>query len=486
MLNMYLIVFTFLVILFFYWWYQKPEKFPPGPRGIPLFGIIPFLSNFPEKDFGAWSRKYGPIISVPMAWQNCVVLNDYETVIETLVKRNEEFSERPHIRLFHMFSKNGVVLIPGGPVWRAHRRFGTTSLRRFGGNKGIIERKINDEAMHLVHALKECEGKPFDIKNIMTNTVSNVICNMAFGRRYDYSDEKFQVLVSNILGFFKNLSDWKSNLVIFFPFLCDFPPFAQHVKETVALLGPIKALIADLINEHKSNFDPNDIRDILDGYLENFVDKKDDFVLEHCQDFCFDLFVAGTETSSTTLRWACLCLMLNPDVQEKMLEEIDHVIGKEGTPSVSHREKMPFSCAVLHEVMRFRTMLPLSLSRNATKDVTVRGLHIPKGTQVFANLWQVHNDETYWKNPNKFEPQRHLDENGNFTNSRYVIPFGAGARVCMGEHLARTQLWVFLINIVQRFRISVDPNDPDLPSLDDGTNAIVHVPPAYNMIIHSR
>nr|CAB3235762.1 cytochrome P450 2U1-like [Phallusia mammillata] len=415
------------------------------------------------------------------AWFSTII-----TVIETLVKQSEEFHERPSVRLLNKFTANGIGMIPGGPVWRSHRRFGMSSIRRFGGNKGVMERKVTDEAMHFIQQLKEFEGKPFNMQKHLSEAVANVICNMAFGRRYDYNDDKFQMLITNILGLAKQFSDWKTNLLIFLPFLCDVPPFTRHVQNIVSTTNPIQAMIGELINEHKSTFDPNDIRDILDGYLESFAHKEDNFVFENCRDFCFDLFVAGTETTSTTLKWALLCLMLHQDVQDKMAKEIDNVIGKDGTASLSHREKMPFSCAVLHEVMRFKTLVPLSVPRSTNKDVTVRGYRIPKGTQVFTNLWQVHNDETYWKNPNKFEPQRHLDENGNFTNSRYVIPFGAGARVCMGEHLARTQLWVFLINIVQRFRISVDPNDPDSPSLNDGTNAIVHVPQAYNMIIHSR
>nr|CAB3235541.1 cytochrome P450 2J6-like [Phallusia mammillata] len=469
-----------------YWWYKKPDKFPPGPKGLPLLGVLPYLSAFPEREFSAWSKKYGPILSVSMGWQDWIVLSDYDVIIETLVKHSDEFHERPYVRFFCMLTSNGVVFTPGGQKWRSHRRFGVGAIRSFGGSKGVMEKKINEEALHFTQQLQELEGKPFQIQDILTNAVSNVFCNIAFGRRYDYDDAKFQSLIESLVALFKIAGNWKTNAMMFVPFLCDIPPFSWHVQKSMESIQPIRDMITDLYEEHKSTYDPKDIRDIMDGYLQSFQCDENEFMLKDIQDFFIDMFVAGTDTAASTLRWGLLCIMLHVGVQERMQEEIDNIIGRYGTPSLSDREKMPYCCAVVHEVFRFKTLAALSLPRCVHKDVTVRGYFIPKGTRVMTNLWHVHNDDTYWTKPELFAPERHLNENGKFTNSRHVMPFGAGARVCMGEQLARAESWLFLITIIQRFRISVDPDDPDPPSLSRGSNGLVYIPDAYNMIIHSR
>lgn len=101
---------------------------------------------------------------------------------------------------------------------------------------------------------------------------------------------------------------------------------------------------------------------------------------------------------------------------------------------------------------------------------------------MLPNLWAVHNDSARWPEPEKFRPERHLDENGKFVPSPYIIPFSAGGRRCLGEQMARMEVFKFLVTIAQAFQLEKDPNDKDLPDIDLGSNGIIFVPHAFKIV----
>ena len=99
-----------------------------------------------------------------------------------------------------------------------------------------------------------------------------------------------------------------------------------------------------------------------------------------------------------------------------------------------------------------------------------------------TNLWAVHNDEATWKHPETFNPDRFLNEKGNFVRSSYAIPFSVGPRSCMGEQLARTELFIFLVSLVRRFEFLPDPNAEKLPEIDGGIHGVFFAPKPYKVV----
>ncbi|XP_022258486.1 vitamin D 25-hydroxylase-like, partial [Limulus polyphemus] len=113
-----------------------------------------------------------------------------------------------------------------------------------------------------------------------------------------------------------------------------------------------------------------------------------------------------------------------PDVQKRVQNEIDSFIGRERLPSWDDHLHLPYTQAVLYEAQRWQTIVPLSLLRYTREDTTVQGYNIPKGTIVMNNIWAVHNDPKYWKNPSEFFPEHFLSQDGTtLVKPEYFIPF---------------------------------------------------------------
>ncbi|XP_077149197.1 cytochrome P450 2B11-like [Ranitomeya variabilis] len=156
------------------------------------------------------------------------------------------------------------------------------------------------------------------------------------------------------------------------------------------------------------------------------------------------------ETTSTTIRWGLLLMMKYPEIQEKVQNEIEAVIGS-SQPQIEHRTKMPYTNAVIHEVQRFGDIAPSSVSHVASHDVTFRGYFLPKGTIVMPLLHSVLKGKAYFKKPEEFYPEHFLDSDGNLKKSEAFIPFSIGKRSCAGETLAKMELFIFFTTLLQNF-----------------------------------
>lgn len=185
------------------------------------------------------------------------------------------------------------------------------------------------------------------------------------------------------------------------------------------------------------------------------------YTLDHLASFVTELFFGGTESLSLTMRFALLLLMKHPHITDKVQKEINHVIGRHRSPCMQDRRHMPYTNAMIHEVQRFIGVTPNSVIHEVICDTKFRKYIIPKGTMVMPSLSSVLHDSKEFPNPEMFDPGHFLDGNGNFKKSDYFMPFSTGKRMCVGESLARMELFLFLTTILQNF---------NLKSLDDPKN----------------
>ncbi|XP_035753227.1 cytochrome P450 2H2 isoform X3 [Egretta garzetta] len=403
---------------------SQKEKQPPGPIALPIAGNILQLNpwNLPES-LKKLSKKYGPVFTIYLGPQKVVVLYGYDIVKEALIDQADDFSGRGNLPLLKRLFQGTGIVTSNGETWKQLRRFAVTTLRDFGMGKKSIEERIQEEACFLVERIRNTHERPFNPGNFLVHAVSNIICSVIFGDRFDYEDKKFLTLI-------------------------------ELLDETNKLQNSIQT-------QEKEN-----------GHTK--------FTVETLSRTTLDLFLAGTGTTSITLRHGLVILQKYPEIVEKIQKEIDCVIGRDRRPCMADRSQMPYTDAVVHEIQRFIDFLPLNVPRTVIKDTKLRDYFIPKDTMIFPTLTSVLHDSKEFPNPEKFDPGHFLNENGTFKKSDYFMPFSAGKRICAGEGLARMELFIFLTAILQNFSLKslVDHKDIDISPL---VSTLANMPRPYEV-----
>ncbi|KFQ39423.1 Cytochrome P450 2D3, partial [Mesitornis unicolor] len=442
-------------------------------------------------------KKFGNAFHLQYCWSNMVVLNGYKMVKEALVHRAEDFADRPYFPIYEHLGYGrksegkapdisclsiipGLVMARYGHVWKDLRKFTLTTLRNFGMGKKSLEERVTEEAGFLCSAIKAEEGRPIDLRFLVNNAVCNVICTTVYGERFNYGDETFKKLIHLFEDFLKEETGFLPQLLNVVPILLRIPGVPQRVfpKQKVFM-----DFIDVLIEKHMKTWNPANTRDLTDAFLKEMKKGKEaeenGFNYNNLRLVTADLFAAGTETTSTTLRWAFLYMLLYPEVYSKVQAEIDKVIGRERPPTMEDQASMPYTNAVIHEVQRYADIAPSGLPHVTYRDTEVQGFFIPKGTTVITNLSSVLKDETVWEKPNEFYPEHFLDAKGQFVKAEAFLAFSAGRRVCLGEQLARMELFLFFTTLLQKFTF-VLPEDQPRPR-EDGQFAFLRSPLPYKV-----
>ncbi|XP_037053590.1 cytochrome P450 2D28-like [Peromyscus leucopus] len=380
----------------------------------------------------------------------------------------------------HTYVSTGVILAPYGPEWREQRKFSVSTMRNFGLGKKSLEQWVTDEAGHLRDAFADQAGRPFNPNAILDKATCNVISSLIFARRFEYEDPYLIRMLELLKGGLTDVFGFIPQVLNMFPILLRIPGLADKVFQGQKNLA---AMLEDLLTEHRKTQDPEQPpRDLTDAFLAEVEKAKGNpessFNDENLRVVVSELFAAGIVSTSTTLSWALLLMILYPDVQRKSLgnaslrgcspsrrvqQEIDEVIGQARSPEMADQARMPFTNAVIHEVQRFADIGQLNLPCITSRDIEVQGFLIPKGTTLIPNLSSVLKDETVWEKPLQFHPEHFLDAQGRFVKHEAFMPFSAGRRACLGEPLARMELFLFFTCLLQRFRFSV-PNGQPRPS----------------------
>ncbi|XP_073497654.1 cytochrome P450 2C8-like [Phyllobates terribilis] len=463
------VILTFCVTCFIFliMWLEnsRRKRLPPGPTPLPFLGNMLQL-NMKElpKSLIKLAKIYGDVFTVYLGPRRVVILHGCDTVKEALIDNAHVFSQRGRIPAIQILFKNFGIILSNGERWKQLRRFSLTTLRNFGMGKRSLEERIQEEAQYLKDEFSKMKGHHCDPTYYLTLAVSNVICSIVFGERFEYDDKKFLRLLALIKDTFAAINSRTGQLLNSFPqLLKKIPGPHQRVYQNAKAL---KSFVEDKVKDHQETLDPNCARDFIDCFLIKMMEEKgnpnSEFHFDNLFVSVLNLFFAGTETTSSTLRHGLRMLLKYADVQAKVQKEIDVVIGQERSPSLEDRSKMPYTEAVIHEIQRYSDIVPLGLPHAASETTNFRGHTIPKDTTVFVFLSSVLKDPKYFRNPSKFDPGHFLNEKGEFQKSEAFLPFSAGRRICLGEGMARMELFLFLTFILQNFNLKTDENPSDI------------------------
>ncbi|XP_031650548.1 cytochrome P450 2K1 [Oncorhynchus kisutch] len=452
---------------------EEHGKEPPGPRPLPLLGNILQLDlRRPYQTLCELSKKYGSVFTVHIGPRKVVVLAGYKTVKQALVNHAEEFGDRGINHLFSELNKGHGIVFANGDSWKEMRRFALTNLRDFGMGKKASEEKIIEEVHYLIEVFEEHKGKAFDTTQAMNYAVSNIICSIVYGSRFDYSDPRFRRSVDQANESIRLGGSISIQLYNMFPWL---GPLLKNKTLILKNIADNKGEMKELVRGLKETLNPQMCRGFVDSFLvrkqtlEESGNMNSHYHTENLIQTVANLFAAGTDTTGTTLRWGLLLMAKYPDIQDRVQEEISRVIGSRQA-LVEDRKNLPYTDAVIHETQRLANIVPMSIPHTTSQDITFQGYFIKKGTDVLPLLTSVLRDESEWKSPHTFNPDHFLDEEGRFVKKDAFMPFSAGRRVCLGESLARMELFLFFTSLLQRFCFSPPPGvreeDLDLtPSL---------------------
>ncbi|KAJ6653662.1 hypothetical protein lerEdw1_008850 [Lerista edwardsae] len=314
-------------------------------------------------------------------------------------------------------------------------------------------------------------GRPTDPFSPVFRSVNKLIATVLLGHCFSTEDDTLCRLSQGS----KALQEFSGSV---WPRIYDaFPGVMKHLQPVLnrTLTGlahwrDLERLVKEEIQDHQKSWSPEEPRDFIDLYLAQLEKSKYDptsaFTEANLVQVIIDLFVAGSDTSTIALCWALLYMMAYPEIQERVREELDSVVGPSRGILYEDRKILPFTNAVIHETQRMSSMAATGVVHRCTQDTAVLGLPVSKGTIILPNIFSVHYDQEQWETPRKFNPYHFLDKDGNFVNKEAFLPFSAGVRVCLGEKLARATLFIFFTSLLREFRFQ----------LPEGVKEINHVP----------
>ena len=482
---------------------KKPKGFPPGPARIPLFGSGPFIPDDVKQgkkrlaDYLA--EEWGDVAGFYVATQPAVFISDVEKLRK--IFKMDEASGRASDKPYNTFrygneNKGGYsrgLMFSTGEEWKDQRRFALRSLKDLGFGKVTMEDAINDEVEKLIEVLKKKEGQAVGLNLQMNISIVNALWAILVGEKLDLDDPKLLKVVKTLDEFAR--FDDPPNYLLMQIGPWAVKKFSSHFLTAQTFYDHTKELIWPYIIEHEKNTS-DDSKDFIDVYLkeiEKTTDKESSFYGRHGKhsliSSLLDLFGAGTETTSSTLLWGILFLLHHPEVRDNIHKEIDNVMEDKPLASWADRESLPYTCAVINEILRMSSIVQTGLPHQTTADIELDSSIIPKGSIVFGNLKRIHYDERYWKNPNTFDPERFFDkENNKCFSSNNLIPFMVGKRFCLGQTLAEKELFLFFVGLMKAFKFYPSPNHP-LPSCgyDSGAKrSIIRSSPLYKVIVQVR
>ncbi|XP_068635174.1 geraniol 8-hydroxylase-like [Aristolochia californica] len=450
-----------MLSLVIWWWFawawKKREKgslpLPPGPRGLPLVGYLPFLRPDLHRFYAELARTYGPIFSLRLGSKLCVVLSSPSLAKEIFKDQDTIFANRdpPQYGWIMAYGGSDMVWSPNGPLWRLMRKTCVREVMatsRLDATSGIRRLEVRE----LVHDVYLKVGTRVDVAEKAFVAALNVISSTIWGGKL-HGEEKdrigadFRRVVDDVV---EHLG--KPNVSDFFPLLArfDLQGLALKAKGNLQWFDRIfDPMINERLKTDEGDSKSRGNEDILQTLLRTYKEGGDAdtaLSLNQVKALIVDLVLAGTDTTSTTIEWTMAQMLKQPEIMRKVQREVDRVVGLHQMVEEFHVPELHYLKAVVKEVMRLYPVVPLLTPRRPSQTSVVGGYTIPEGTQVLVNAWSIHRDPHLWDDPLEFRPERFLNDGSKLDSSlndfRYV-PFGSGRRVCVGIPLAeRLNLYV--------------------------------------------
>ncbi|EFO94803.1 hypothetical protein CRE_09248 [Caenorhabditis remanei] len=445
--------------------YYKASRLPPGPISLPFIGNLPQIIYYLYTTGGVvntldlFRKRYGNVFTLWVGPIPHVNIADYETSHEVFVKNANKYAEKFHAPMFRELRKDIGILTTNGDHWQEMRRFALFTFRNMGVGKDMMEMRIMEElnarcadidkaAVNGVTTTQAAEF--FDL------TVGSIINSILVGKRFDeHNKHEFLKIKETMDASFETFSPFDMTVPVwflrrFFPHRFEQMLNAQETSKEFASKEAMKRI--EDIKSGKYVIDENNLQDYTDAFLLKI--QKDgenaNFNVDCLKTMILDLWITGQETTTTTLISGFNQLLLHPKVMEKARNEIFKITENASRPlSLADRVSTPYLNAMIGEIQRHASILNVSFWKYNNEPVYMGGHFVDSGALVCAQLSALHVNETVFENPQEFDPDRYIRDEKLLQK---VIPFGVGKRSCLGEALARSELYLIFGNLLLRYK----------------------------------
>ncbi|KAK3405859.1 hypothetical protein EUGRSUZ_K02083 [Eucalyptus grandis] len=446
------------------WKKSRSCRLPPGPPGWPIFGNMFNLGMMPHRTLAGLRQKYGPVIWLRLGSIDTMVILSSRVATEFFKNQDLNFAERTVTDLMrsHDYHEGSVALAPYGSYWRMSRRLLTVDMlvaKRLN-ETAPIRRKCIDKMLTWIGEAASAEkvrlGEGIHLARFVFLTTFNLLGNLMLSRDLFDPDSK---VGSDFFVAMAGLMEWTghANIADLFPWLRWLDPQGLRRKMDRDM-GKAMRIASDFVRERieeRKIGREDDRRDFLDVLLEfegNGKDEPAKLSEKQINTFILEIFLAGAETTSSTIEWAITELLLNPESMVKVKSELSQVVGSARKVQEADIDQLPYLQAVVKETFRLHPPIPFLVPRRAMRDTVFMGYDIPKNTQVFVNTWAIGRDPDVWMDPMVFKPERFIGSKLDYKGQHFeFIPFGAGRRMCAGVPLAHRVLHLAFGSLLHEF-----------------------------------
>lgn len=440
--------------------FRKPvrAKLPPGPYPLPIIGNLLELGKKPHHSLAELTKTYGPVMTLKLGTITTIVVSSSDTAKQVLQQHDHTFSNRtiPDTVRATDHHKSSIVFLPASTRWRNFRKICSTEMftvHRLDAGQSLRRRKVQELMDHVLESCKS--GQAVDIGQASFTTTLNLISNTFFSidlaHYHSTSSQEFKDLVCGMM----ELAGKPNNIADFFPILRFLDLQGARGKMTAylkKLFVVFDGIIVPRLQLRASTEAYSEKNDLLDALLNLPKENDYEFNINDIKHFLVDLFLAGTDTTSSTLEWALAELLHNPKTMARAQSELQKVMDKDMPIQESDIPRLPYLQAVVKETLRLHPTSPFLIPHKAGAEVEINGFTVPKDAQIFVNVWTIGRDPSIWKDPNSFVPERFLECKIDFKGRDFeLIPFGSGRRICPGLPLAHRMVHLMLASILHSF-----------------------------------
>jgi len=426
---------------------------PPGPRinlALAVIGqLLPGLFPFDPLIFGQdIARQFGDIAHYSVGPLHVYQLSHPDLARQILVEQPEKF-HKPQLlkRAFRSFAGDGL-LTSDGAHWKQQRKlmqpaFAPSHFAAYGA-------VMVAHALQLVDSL--AEGQPLEISATMARLTLAIVIKCLFGADLTEDTEG----VGRLMGPVLDAANQRLNSAIAFP---SWVPTPRNLRERRAVVK-LDAMLHGMIRARRASGGDHD--DLLSALLrasdeESGIGMSD----RQLRDEMMTLVLAGHETTAMALTWTWYLLTQHPDVEARLLGELQQVLGGRA-PAVPDLPNLPYTEMIVREAMRLYPPAP-GVAREPIEDVTIAGYEVPKGSLVTVNSYALHRDRRFFDDPERFNPDRFARGWEDRVSRCAYLPFGAGPRVCIGAGFAMMEARLILATVAQRYKLALRSGQTVVP-----------------------